>query len=102
MFNMRFMLNNMRGNTPKEMRRPLPPMLLGNRRLHGLTRRRLCLGFRISTSLYPLHLFSKETCSIELSFRFVMPKFELYDDMTDPTRYVLHYKQLMEKTMMSI
>lgn len=40
--------------------------------------------------------FLKEISNTELSSRFVLLKFELYDGTKDPTKHVLHYKQLME------
>lgn len=45
--------------------------------------------------------FSKEISSIDLSSKFNLPKFKLYDRMIDPTRHVLHYKQQMKTTMIS-
>lgn len=45
--------------------------------------------------------FSEEIFETELSSRFALPKFELYDGTTNSTKHVLHYKQLMETTTMS-
>lgn len=44
---------------------------------------------------------SKEVSSTKISSRFVLPMFKLYDRMTNLTKHVLHYKQLMETIVMS-
>lgn len=45
--------------------------------------------------------FSKMISNIELSTRFLLPKFKLYNKMINLTKHVLHYKKLMEIMVMS-
>lgn len=69
--------------------------------LNNIERREAIFSYRDVYQSLSSSPFTQEISKIELVSKFTLPKFELFDGTIDPTKHVLHYKQLMEMTTMS-